>query len=195
MLFRSTRRFVEKAKAIPLGDTERDDVLVGPIINQKQYERIIGYIEVGQKDGATLALGGTFGVRGGGRFVDPTVFTNVTPDMKIAQEEIFGPVCTITTFATLDEAFGIANGTPYGLSAGIWTSDTASALKAARHLDAGTVWVNTYLDGPAELPFGGVRSSGIGREVGRIGCEEFMDIKTVQLRSDGYQARWLGKWI
>lgn len=190
-----SHRFVEAARRIPVGDTLRDDVLMGPIINEAQYRKIIDYIETGKAEGATLALGGTYRQENGGRYIDPTIFTDVKPEMRIALEEIFGPVCTILTFETLDEAFAIANGTEYGLSAGIWTGNTSAALKAARRLEAGTVWVNTYLDGPAELPFGGVGASGIGREVGRIGCEEFMDIKTVQLRSGGYQLRWIGKAI
>jgi betaine-aldehyde dehydrogenase len=188
-----TRHLVEAARRIPVGDTLRDDVLMGPIINEVQYQQIIDYIEVGKAEGATLVLGGTWREENGGRFIDPTVFTNVTSTMRIAQEEIFGPVITIQSFDTLEEAFALANSTEYGLSAGIWTGDTSSALKAARKLEAGTVWINTYLDGPAELPFGGIGASGIGREVGRIGCEEFMDIKTVQLRSGGYQPRWIGK--
>lgn len=188
-----TERFVEAARRIPVGDTSRDDVLMGPIINEVQYRKIIDYIGIGKAEGATLLLGGTWREDGGGRFIDPTIFANVSPTMRIAQEEIFGPVCTIQTFETLEEALALANGTEYGLSAGIWTGDTSAALKAARRLEAGTVWINTYLDGPAELPFGGVGASGIGREVGRIGCEEFMDIKTVQLRSGGYQSRWIGK--
>ncbi|RUW52829.1 aldehyde dehydrogenase family protein [Mesorhizobium sp. M1A.F.Ca.ET.072.01.1.1] len=190
-----TRKFIEAARSIPVGDTLRDDVLVGPIISEAQYRKILGYIEIGKAEGATLSLGGTYREEAGGRYIDPTVFTEVVPGMRIAQEEIFGPVCTIQTFETLDEAFAIANGTDYGLSAGIWTGDTAAALRAIRELEAGTVWVNTYLDGPAELPFGGLGASGIGREVGRVGCEEFMDIKTVQLRSGGYQPRWIGKAI
>ncbi|RVH51402.1 aldehyde dehydrogenase family protein [Sinorhizobium meliloti] len=187
------RRFVELARRIPVGDTLRDDVLMGPIINEPQYRKILNYIETGKTEGAVLAAGGTFREVNGGRYVDPTVFTGVEPNMRIAQEEIFGPVCAILTFETLEEAFEIANATGYGLSAGIWTGNTSAALKAARRLEAGTVWVNTYLDGPAELPFGGVGASGIGREVGRMGCEEFMDVKTVQFRSGGYQPRWIGK--
>lgn len=190
-----TRRFVEAASKIPVGDTNREDVLMGPIINEAQYKKIAEYIQVGIDEGAHLALGGTYRQEHGGRFIDPTVFTNVKAGMRIAQEEIFGPVCSIMTFDTLEEAFELANGTEYGLSAGIWTADASSALIAARRLEAGTVWVNTYLDGPAELPFGGVGASGLGREVGRIGCEEFMDIKTIQLRTGGYQPRWLGKAI
>ncbi|WP_184469962.1 aldehyde dehydrogenase family protein [Rhizobium esperanzae] len=188
-----TKRFVEAAKRIRVGDTLRDDVLMGPIINETQYRKIIGYIEAGKAEGANLKLGGTWREEDGGRFIDPTVFTEVEPSMKIAQEEIFGPVCTIQTFENLDDAFELANGTEYGLSAGIWTRDTSSAIRAARSLETGTVWINTYLDGPAELPFGGVGASGIGREVGRVGCEEFTDVKTVQLRSSGYEPRWIGK--
>jgi betaine-aldehyde dehydrogenase len=190
-----TRKFVDHAAQVTVGDTQAAGVLLGPIINKEQYEKIIQYIAVGKDEGATLALGGTYREENGGRFIDPTIFTGVKPHMRIAQEEIFGPVVSILEFETLDEAISLANDSVYGLSAGIWTGNVSAAMRAARSLNAGTVWVNTYLDGPAELPFGGVGESGIGREVGRIGVEEFMDIKTIQIRSGGYSPRWIGSAI
>jgi betaine-aldehyde dehydrogenase len=113
--------------------------------------------------------------------------------MVIAREEIFGPVLSILVLDGVDEAIRLANNSIHGLSAGISTSDLAAAMKAAEELKAGTIWVNTYLDGPAELPFGGYGQSGVGRENGLLGVEEFPEVKTVQIRSRGYQKRWVGK--
>jgi betaine-aldehyde dehydrogenase len=190
-----TERLVSHARGIRVGDTQADGVMMGPIINRSQYDKIVGYIEAGRADGADLRLGGSSREQDGGLFVDPTIFANVRPEMRIAQEEIFGPVLSIMTFETIANAIELANSSVYGLSAGIWTSDINSALKAARSIAAGTVWVNTYLDGPPELPFGGVGQSGIGREVGKLGVEEFMDVKTIQVRTDGYRPRWIGNVI
>ncbi|RWD31016.1 MAG: aldehyde dehydrogenase family protein [Mesorhizobium sp.] len=190
-----TRKLVHYASRIKVGDTRAEGVLVGPIINKQQYDKIVGYIATGREEGATLALGGTHREDGEVRFVDPTIFTGVKPDMRIAREEIFGPVLSILTFDTLEEAIALANDSIYGLSAGIWTANVSVAINAARAMNAGTIWINTYLDGPPELPFGGVGESGIGREVGRQGVEEFMDIKTVQIRSGGYSPRWIGSTV
>ncbi|TPK62410.1 aldehyde dehydrogenase family protein [Mesorhizobium sp. B2-4-15] len=190
-----TRKFVDHAAQLKVGDTQADGVLLGPIINKEQYEKIIQYIAIGQDEGATLMLGGTYREENGGRFIDPTVFAGVKPHMRIAREEIFGPIVSILEFDTLDEAISLANDSIYGLSAGIWTGNVSAAMTAVRSLNAGTVWINTYLDGPAELPFGGVGESGIGREVGKLGVEEFTDIKTVQIRSGGYSPRWIGSEI
>lgn len=189
------RKFVDCAARVTVGDTQADGMLLGPIINKDQYDKIVDYIAVGKAEGATLALSGTHREENGGYFIHPTVFTGVRPHMRIAREEIFGPVVSILEFETLEDAIALANESVYGLSAGIWTGNVSHAMKAVQSLNAGTVWVNTYLDGPAELPFGGVGESGIGREVGRLGVEEFTDIKTVQIRSGGYGRRWIGQAI
>ena len=110
------------------------------------------------------------------------MFTGVTPDMSIAREEIFGPVLSMLTFDTLDEAIRIANSTAFGLSAGIWTSNINSALLAAREIRAGTIWVNRWMDGYPELPFGGFNESGLGRELGRQAIHQFTETKTIQLQ-------------
>ena len=186
---------VEVSKKIPVGDPLSDETLVGPIINAVQYERIMGLIAAGKQQGATLELGGTGRTINGGRYIEPTIFTNVTANMKIAQEEIFGPVLSVITFDTPQEAIAIANDTAYGLSAGVWTKDISVAIQAARGIKAGTIWINTYLDGPAELPFGGYKESGLGREVGLAGVEDFMEIKTIQIRDAGYASKWIGPRI
>jgi betaine-aldehyde dehydrogenase len=187
------QRLVADASRIPVGDPLDDATLVGPIINKVQFDKILAYIETGRKEGATLRLGGHARPIGSGRYIEPTIFSDVTPDMLIAREEIFGPVLSILVFDGVEEAIRLANDSIYGLSAGIWTSDLAAAMKAAEELKAGTIWINTYLDGPAELPFGGYGQSGIGRENGLLGVEEFTEVKTVQIRSRGYQERWVGK--
>ena len=187
------KRLVADASRIPVGDPLDDATLLGPIINQVQFDKILGYIETGRREGATLRLGGRTRPIGSGRYIEPTIFSDVTPDMAIAREEIFGPVLSILVFDGLDEAIRLANDSIYGLSAGIWTSDLAAAMQAAEELKAGTIWINTYLDGPAELPFGGYGQSGVGRENGLLGVEEFTEVKTVQIRSRGYQKRWVGK--
>jgi betaine-aldehyde dehydrogenase len=190
-----TAKLVEAAGRIPVGNTLDDQTLVGPIINEAQFQRIVSLIETGKREGATLALGGTSRREGGGRYIDPTIFTDVSAEMKIAQEEIFGPVLSILVFDTPEEAIALANDTAYGLSAGLWTRDISVAMVAARGIKAGTIWINTYLDGPAELPFGGYKESGLGREVGMAGVEDFMEIKTIQIRDSGYAAKWIGPRI
>jgi betaine-aldehyde dehydrogenase len=189
------QRLVADASRIPVGDPLDDATLVGPIINKAQFDKILAYIETGRREGATLRLGGRARPIGSGRYIEPTIFSGVTPDMAIAREEIFGPVLSILVFDGLDEAIKLANNSIYGLSAGIWTSDLAAAMQAAEELKAGTIWINTYLDGPAELPFGGYGQSGVGRENGLLGVEEFTEVKTVQIRSRGYQKRWVGKTL
>ena len=126
-----------------------------------------------------------------GRFYHPTIFTQVTPDMSIAKEEIFGPVLSMLTFDTLDDAFKIANSTAFGLSAGIWTQNLNSALRAAQEIHAGTIWVNRWMDGYPELPFGGFGESGLGRELGREAIHQFTETKTLQLQIGPRGSTWL----
>ncbi|TIX37809.1 MAG: aldehyde dehydrogenase family protein, partial [Mesorhizobium sp.] len=123
------------------------------------YDKIVRYIANGREEGATLALGGTHREEGEVRFVDPTIFTGVQRHMRIAREEIFGPVLSILSFDTIEEAVSLANDSVYGLSAGLWTANVTAAMNATRAINAGTIWINTYLDGPPELPFGGVGES------------------------------------
>jgi betaine-aldehyde dehydrogenase len=190
-----TEKLIAAARKIPVGSPLDENTLVGPIINEAQFNRIISLIAAGKEEGAVLALGGTDRRINGGRYIDPTIFVDVTRDMRIAREEIFGPVLSILTFESAEEAIALANHTAYGLSAGVWTRDISVAIQAARGIKAGTIWINTYLDGPAELPFGGYKESGIGREVGLAGVEDFMEIKTIQIRDAGYSPRWIGPRI
>ena len=186
--------FIEKlvahAKKVKVGDPLDPTVKMGAIINDVQYDKIIRYIESGIKQGATLQLGGTSSKTGKGAFIDPTIFSDVTPDMAIACEEIFGPVLSILTFDTADEALEIANNTEFGLSAGVWTKDIDTAMIMTRNIEAGTVWVNNWMSGYPEIPFGGMKQSGIGRELGPHAIDEFMETKSVLIKT-GKSSNWV----
>jgi acyl-CoA reductase-like NAD-dependent aldehyde dehydrogenase len=120
-----------------------------------------------------------------GLFVEPTIFDRVTPEMRIFQEEIFGPVLAVTRFSTIDEAIALANGTAYGLGNSIWTKNIDTALRMRAAVRTGTVWINTTIDGPAPMTFGGVKASGYGRKTGRAGLEEFTELKSCVIRQTG----------
>jgi betaine-aldehyde dehydrogenase len=182
---------VKRAQRVPVGDPLDPATKVGAITNDEQLAVIERYIAEGQESGSELLLGGARLQTGIGRFFEPTVFAGVTAGMSIAKEEIFGPVLSVLTFDTLDEAIEIANSTMYGLSAGIWTSDINSALVSARRLRAGTVWVNRWMEGYPELPFGGYNASGEGRELGRQAVSAFTQTKTIQLQVGARTTRWV----
>jgi betaine-aldehyde dehydrogenase len=186
------RRVVELAREVPVGDPLDEKTKVGAIASEPQYEKIMGYIEQGRNAGARLQLGGEPLQILDGRFIATTVFDQVRPEMAIAKEEIFGPVLSILTFDTAEEAIEIANSTNYGLSSGVWTCDFDTAISVSRRIRAGTIWVNTFMDGYAELPFGGYKESGQGRELGRFAIEEFTELKTIQLHL-GPRTSWWAK--
>jgi aldehyde dehydrogenase (NAD+) len=175
-------QLVEMAGSAHIGDPMQASTHVGPIATPPQYEKVLQYIDIARREGARCVLGGEPytgpGARGG-RFIAPTIFTGVHNQMRIAREEVFGPVLSVIPFDTEEEAFQIANDTPYGLAAGVWTSDIGRALRASERLQAGTVWVNTYRIGGASTPFGGYKHSGIGREGGIEAIKEWVQTKTV----------------
>ncbi|HZZ16513.1 MAG TPA: aldehyde dehydrogenase family protein, partial [Candidatus Sulfotelmatobacter sp.] len=156
---------------------------LGAIVSAEQMKTVLGYIESGTKDGARLIAGGNrVHVDGGkGFFIEPTIFGDVKNDMKIAREEIFGPVLSVLTFDDIDEVIAQANNNPYGLAAAVWTRDVKKAHSVSRRLKAGTVWINTYGLMDASLPFGGYKSSGFGRELGAHAIEHYTELKTVWL--------------
>jgi betaine-aldehyde dehydrogenase len=174
-------RVLDTAKKVPVGDPLDETTKIGAIIDGNQFEKILGYIESGVRDGARLRLGGKPLPHENGRFVEATIFDEVRPEMPIAKEEIFGPVLSILTFDTKEEAIRIANETIYGLSAGVWTRDIDTAFTVSRGIRAGTIWINTFMDGYPELCFGGFNQSGLGRELGRFSIEEFTELKTIQV--------------
>jgi aldehyde dehydrogenase (NAD+) len=173
---------VKMAGQARIGDPMLAATNVGPIATQPQYDKVLKYIEIAKAEGAQCVLGGApYAGPGaaGGRFVAPTIFTGVNNQMRIAREEVFGPVLAVIPFDTEEEAFQIANDTPYGLAAGVWTSDIGRALRASERLQAGTVWVNTYRIGGTSAPFGGYKRSGLGREGGVEAIKEWLNTKTV----------------
>lgn len=183
---------IARSKLVKVGDPLVDGVQVGAITTEKQLQTILSHIDAAKSAGAHIALGGSRMDRAG-MYIEPTVVTGVQPHMAIAQEEVFGPVLAVLTFKDLGDAVKLANGTLYGLSAAVWSQDFTTCLTAARRIKAGTIWINTFLEGHAELPFGGYRESGIGRELGRFATEDYTETKTLQMhlgaRTDWYVPR------
>jgi betaine-aldehyde dehydrogenase len=184
-------RVIARAQAVPVGDPLDERTKVGAIVNDEQFGKIMGYIAEGRQEGAALRLGGDRLPTAAGRFIQPTVFTGVLPSMSIANAEIFGPVLSVIAFDTAAEAIRIANSTMYGLSAGVWSRDIDTVFQVSRGIRAGTIWVNSFMDGYPELSFGGYKESGLGRELGRFAIDEFTELKTVQLHLGPRTNWWL----
>ena len=175
-------KLVSVAKEASIGDPMMETTNVGPVTTEPQFKKIIDYIDIAKKEGATCVLGGKkYNGPGskGNRFVEPTIFTNVNNNMRIAQEEVFGPVLSIIRFKDEKEAIKIGNDILFGLAAGVWTSDIGRALRMADKLKAGTIWVNTYRAVSYMSPFGGYKRSGQGRESGQECIKEFLETKSV----------------
>jgi acyl-CoA reductase-like NAD-dependent aldehyde dehydrogenase len=173
---------VSRAKRMRVGDPLDKATAMGSQISEVQMERILGYIRSGVEEGATLRCGGerdTEGSNSKGFFVKPTVFSEVKPHMKIAQEEIFGPVLSAIRFENPDEAVSIANGTIYGLVSAVWTRDIKLAHRMAGEIKAGSVWINTYNGFDTGSPFGGYKQSGFGRDLGAHALEQYTNVKSV----------------
>jgi aldehyde dehydrogenase (NAD+) len=161
------------------------DSKIGPLVSKEQLDRVTGYLEAGKKEGAKAVLGGERNTEKGlekGYFVKPTIFTGVKNDMKIAREEIFGPVVSVLPFKDENDAVLQGNDTLYGLAAGVWTRDVSKAHRVARAIRAGTVWVNCYNVFDATAPFGGYKESGFGRELGKYALDLYTQVKSVWLR-------------
>lgn len=173
-------RLIERAKKIRIGDTASEDTIMGPLVSRNQLNTVMDYIDVGKKEGACVAYGGhRIGEKG--FYVEPTVFTDVKHEMRISQEEIFGPVASIIPFEDEEDAIRIANGTAFSLAAGVWSADVTRIHKVAQELKAGTVWINTYGYTDVRLPWGGTGESGFGREHGEAALEHFTEPKTIWL--------------
>jgi acyl-CoA reductase-like NAD-dependent aldehyde dehydrogenase len=176
-------RVVKISERIQPGDPLDPKTRMGAIVDETQLDRVLGYIESGKEEGAELHLGGSRAREDtGGYYVEPTIFDAVSNDMKIAREEIFGPVLSTISFTELDDAIAIANDTIYGLAAAIWTDDLTTAHRAARALKAGVVWVNAFDAGDITSPFGGFKQSGFGRDKSIHALEKFTDLKAIWIQ-------------
>lgn len=174
-------KLVDKLSRVKIGDPLDPDTQMGAIVTPQHYQKILGYIEKGKAEGASLYIGGTTISPSGGEFIQPTVFSGVTDDMAIARDEIFGPVLSATTFETVEEAISIALDTEYGLAASVWSKNIDKALGVIRKMRAGRCWVNTTIIGGPEQPMGGFKRSGNGRECGMVGIEEYMETKSIHV--------------
>ncbi|WP_274629726.1 betaine-aldehyde dehydrogenase [Arvimicrobium flavum] len=183
---RFLERLAARTKNIRIGDPFDPETQMGPLISKAQHEKVLAYIETGKSEGATLVCGGNVpSLQGfeGGFFVEPTVFSGVTDTMTIAREEIFGPVMSVLSFDEEDEVIARANGTEFGLAAGVFTRDLPRAHRVVREMQAGTCWINAYNLTPVELPFGGYKQSGIGRENALAALGHYSQVKSVYVET------------
>jgi aldehyde dehydrogenase (NAD+) len=170
---------------VKLGDPSLSDTQIGPIATRPQFEKILSYIRIAQDEGARCVLGGRSRPDlGAGMFIEPTIFTGVRNDMRIAQEEVFGPVLAVIPFRDEEDAIRIGNDVAYGLAAAVWTRSLHRAMLLTDKLKAGTVWVNNYRATSFTSPFGGYKKSGIGRESGTEAIHEYLHTKTVWISTD-----------
>jgi acyl-CoA reductase-like NAD-dependent aldehyde dehydrogenase len=187
----------ERAQRITVGDPMDQTTQMGPQVSEEQLNRIKSYMEIGRREGATVLTGGEppklEGAFQKGYFFQPTIFTEVKNQMRVAQEEIFGPVVSVITFKDEDDLLKQANETIYGLSAGIWTRDITRAHRFAREVKAGVVWINTFNMFNAASPFGGYKQSGYGREMGKHALELYTQVKSVWVDLSGKPIGWFGK--
>jgi acyl-CoA reductase-like NAD-dependent aldehyde dehydrogenase len=177
---------VDRVRRLRVGQPLDDDAELGAIVHAEHMEKILEYVDIARQDGFRILTGGdrlTGGVYDGGLFLAPTVIDNVLPTSRVFREEIFGPVLAVTRFRDTDDAIRLANDVEYGLANSVWTKNIDRAIRVARSVRSGTVWVNTTIDGAPQLPGGGVRASGFGREMGQAGFDEFTELKTIQIRT------------
>jgi len=180
------------AAKVRVGDPLDDRTKVGAMISADHMEKVAGYVTAAKTDGGNVFAGGARLASNAGQYLDPTIIRNVTQDMAIAREEVFGPVLSVLTFETIEKALRIANDTPYGLSAGVWSGSIDTCMSVARGVRSGTVWVNTFMEGYPELPFGGYKQSGLGRELGKRAVEDYTEEKTIQFHQGQRTGWWVG---
>lgn len=180
-----TEALAERAKKLRVGMPLDPEADLASVIHEGHMHSVLGHIELARREGAKVAVGGgrkSDGAFEKGFFIHPTVLCDVAPSMTYFKEEVFGPVASVTAFDTVEDAVALANDTTYGLGNGLWTKELDKALQVSKQLKSGTVWVNTYLDGAPQMPFGGYKRSGLGRENGIEGLTEFMDVKSTFIR-------------
>jgi betaine-aldehyde dehydrogenase len=187
-----TARVLQRSQDVVVGDPLDPATKVGALITDKHFDVVSGYVDLGQAEGASVALGGRRLPSDRGRYYSPTVLADVPKTARVAREEIFGPVLSVIRFADLAEAVEITNATGYGLSAGVWSRDIDTALGYARATRAGTVWVNCWMDGFPEISFGGYGASGLGRELGRTAIDEYIEYKSTVIRTGAPAPSWVG---
>lgn len=186
-----TERIRAVSEKVKVGDPLNPETQVGAIITTQHLSKIEGYVRGASDNGAKVALGGGALDFGMGQYMNPTIISGVQPQMAVAREEVFGPVLSVLTFEDFDDAVRIANSIDYGLSASVWSANMDNCLRIGRKVRAGTVWMNTYMDGAAELPFGGYRQSGLGRELGRHAVEDYTESKTLNMHIGPRTAWWM----
>jgi acyl-CoA reductase-like NAD-dependent aldehyde dehydrogenase len=179
------------AKVI-VGDPLDDRTKVGAMISSDHLAKVTGSVTAAASDGSGIWSGGKQLASNAGQYLDPTIIRDVTEDMAIAREEVFGPVLSVLTFESIEKALHIANNTPYGLSAGVWSASIDTCMSVARGVRSGTVWVNTFMEGYPELPFGGYKQSGLGRELGKRAVEDYTEEKTIQFHRGQRTEWWVG---
>lgn len=186
-------RLVERAKKIRVGPGDDPNTEMGSLVSQQHMEKVLSYIDIGKQEGAKLVCGGNRITTNGmenGYFVEPTIFIDTTPNMRIVQEEVFGPVLVVQKFKDEAEAIELANNTDYGLAAGVFTQDGAKALRVIKKIRAGITWINTYHPTYNEAPWGGYKQSGIGRGLGTFGFEEFTEVKQININLQVEPSGW-----
>lgn len=187
------KKMVERAKKIKVGPGMSEDTEMGPLVSETQLKRVMEYIEIGKKEGAKLETGGdrpSGEQLGNGYYVNPTIFSNVKSDMRIVQEEIFGPVVVVQTFKTEEEAVELANDSDFGLAGAVFSNDVTRAHRVVKQLRAGITWVNGYHNTYNECPWGGYKQSGWGRELGTFGLEAYTEVKQVNINLDPQPVSW-----
>lgn len=189
-------RYVERAKQINVGPGDDPNTEMGPLVSQQHLEKVLSYIEIGKEEGARIVCGGNRIMKDGlekGYFVEPTVFVDVNPDMRIVREEIFGPVVVIQKFKDEAEAIELANYTDYGLAGAVFSSDGAKALRVIKKVRAGITWVNMYHNTYNEAPWGGYKQSGVGRALGTYGLDVYQEIKQININLQVEPVGWFSK--
>ncbi|MEH7452029.1 aldehyde dehydrogenase family protein [Gottfriedia acidiceleris] len=193
---RFVERFVERAGKIKVGPGNVAETEMGPLVSKEHLEKVLSYIQIGKEEGARLACGGNRIEKNGlekGYFVEPTVFADVEQNMRIVQEEIFGPVVCIQKFKSEEEALKLANGTVYGLAGAVFSKDGAKALRVIKKLRSGITWINSYHPTYNEAPWGGYKQSGVGRSLGTFGLEEFQEIKQININLQVEPIGWFAE--